>query len=59
MAIGSAGANATAVIDGEVDANVHSGGQREWDSAAPAGVLTATGVALAPILLGAIRDAYR
>jgi 3'(2'), 5'-bisphosphate nucleotidase len=44
VAIGSAGAKAMAVIDGEVDAYVHAGGQWEWDSAAPAGVLMAAGM---------------
>ncbi|OBJ04854.1 3'(2'),5'-bisphosphate nucleotidase CysQ [Mycobacterium alsense] len=44
VAIGSAGAKAMAVIDGHVDAYVHAGGQWEWDSAAPAGVLMAAGM---------------
>lgn len=44
VAIGSAGAKAMAVVDGEVDAYVHAGGQWEWDSAAPAGVLMAAGM---------------
>jgi len=44
VAIGSAGAKAMAVIDGVVDAYVHAGGQWEWDSAAPAGVLMAAGM---------------
>ncbi|MCV7349468.1 3'(2'),5'-bisphosphate nucleotidase CysQ [Mycobacterium parmense] len=86
VAIGSAGAKAMAMIDGDVDAYVHAGGQWEWDSAAPAGVVMAAGMhasrldgsplrynqldpylpdfvmcraELAPILLGAIRDAWR
>jgi 3'(2'), 5'-bisphosphate nucleotidase len=86
VAIGSAGAKAMAIIDGDVDAYVHAGGQWEWDSAAPAGVVMAAGMhasrldgspmrynqldpylpdfvmcraELAPILLGAIRDAWR
>lgn len=42
--MGSAGAKITAVIDGEVDAYVHAGGQYEWDSAAPVAVATATGL---------------
>jgi 3'(2'), 5'-bisphosphate nucleotidase len=33
-----------AVVDGHVDAYVHAGGQWEWDSAAPAGVLMAAGM---------------
>lgn len=42
--IGSAGAKAMAVVDGYVDAYVHAGGQWEWDSAAPAGVVQAAGM---------------
>jgi 3'(2'), 5'-bisphosphate nucleotidase len=42
--LGSAGAKAMAVVLGEVDAYVHSGGQYEWDSAAPAVVATAAGL---------------
>jgi len=44
VGIGSAGAKAMAMIDGHVDAYVHSGGQWEWDSAAPAGVVMAAGM---------------
>jgi 3'(2'), 5'-bisphosphate nucleotidase len=44
VAIGSAGAKAMAVIDGHVDAYLHAGGQWEWDSAAPAGVILAAGM---------------
>jgi 3'(2'), 5'-bisphosphate nucleotidase len=42
--IGSAGAKALAVVSGEVDAYLHAGGQWEWDSAAPAGVVRAAGL---------------
>ncbi len=42
--IGSAGAKAMAVVRGEVDAYLHAGGQWEWDSAAPAGVVLAAGM---------------
>jgi 3'(2'), 5'-bisphosphate nucleotidase len=42
--LGSAGAKAAAVISGDVDAYVHSGGQYEWDSAAPAAVVMAAGM---------------
>lgn len=42
--IGSAGAKAMAIIDGVADAYVHAGGQWEWDSAAPAGVVSAAGM---------------
>jgi len=44
VGIGSAGAKAMAVVRGDVDAYVHAGGQYEWDSAAPAGVVTAAGL---------------
>lgn len=86
VSIGSAGAKAMAIIDGYVDAYLHAGGQWEWDSAAPAGVMLAAGMhasrldgsplrynqldpylpdllmcraEVAPILLGAIADAWR
>ena len=42
--IGSAGAKAMAVVRGDVDAYLHAGGQWEWDSAAPAGVVLAAGL---------------
>lgn len=42
--IGSAGAKAMAVVTGDVDAYLHAGGQWEWDSAAPAGVVRAAGL---------------
>jgi 3'(2'), 5'-bisphosphate nucleotidase len=42
--MGSAGAKAMAVVAGEADAYVHSGGQYEWDSAAPVGVVLAAGL---------------
>lgn len=42
--LGSAGAKAAAVITGQVDAYVHSGGQHEWDSAAPVAVARAAGL---------------
>lgn len=44
IGIGSAGAKAMAVVRGDVDAYVHAGGQYEWDSAAPAGVVLAAGL---------------
>jgi 3'(2'), 5'-bisphosphate nucleotidase len=44
VGIGSAGAKAMAVVRGDVDAYVHAGGQWEWDSAAPAGVVIAAGL---------------
>lgn len=42
--LGSAGAKAAAVIQGAADAYVHSGGQYEWDSAAPVAVAWAAGL---------------
>ncbi|MDT5015759.1 MAG: 3(2), 5-bisphosphate nucleotidase [Mycobacterium sp.] len=44
VGIGSAGAKAMAVVRGDVDAYIHAGGQWEWDSAAPAGVVRAAGL---------------
>jgi 3'(2'), 5'-bisphosphate nucleotidase len=41
--IGSAGAKIAAVLQGQVDAYVHGGGQYEWDNAAPAAVALAAG----------------
>ena len=42
--MGSAGAKAMAVIRGEADIYLHSGGQYEWDSCAPAAVALAQGL---------------
>ncbi len=42
--LGSAGAKAAAVITGDADAYLHSGGQYEWDSAAPVAVAQAAGL---------------
>ncbi len=42
--MGSAGAKAMAVLRGYADAYLHSGGQWEWDSAAPVGVVAAAGL---------------
>ncbi len=42
--MGSAGAKAMAVIRGEADIYLHSGGQYEWDSAAPVAVAQAFGL---------------
>jgi 3'(2'), 5'-bisphosphate nucleotidase len=42
--LGSAGAKAAAVIAGDADAYVHSGGQYEWDSAAPVAVARSAGL---------------
>jgi 3'(2'), 5'-bisphosphate nucleotidase len=42
--MGSAGAKAMAVLRGSASAYVHAGGQYEWDSAAPVGVVQAAGL---------------
>jgi|SRR5579871_76249 len=42
--MGSAGAKAMAVVLGDGDIYAHSGGQYEWDSAAPVAVAAATGL---------------
>jgi 3'(2'), 5'-bisphosphate nucleotidase len=44
VALGSAGAKAMAVVLGHVDIYAHSGGQYEWDNAAPAAVALAAGL---------------
>ncbi len=41
--LGSAGAKSMAVVRGSADVYVHSGGQYEWDSCAPAAVAKAAG----------------
>ncbi|MCA0145920.1 inositol monophosphatase family protein [Blastococcus sp. LR1] len=42
--LGSAGYKTLAVVRGEVDAYVHSGGMYQWDSAAPVAIARATGL---------------
>jgi 3'(2'), 5'-bisphosphate nucleotidase len=42
--MGSAGAKAMAVVLGEADIYLHSGGQYEWDNAAPVAVAVAAGL---------------
>lgn len=42
--MGSAGAKAMAVVRGEADIYLHTGGQYEWDSAAPVAVAAAHGL---------------
>lgn len=44
LALGSVGAKVAQVIRGAADAYVHSGGQSEWDSAAPVAVALACGL---------------
>jgi 3'(2'), 5'-bisphosphate nucleotidase len=42
--MGSAGAKAMAVVRGEADIYLHTGGQYEWDNCAPAAVAQAAGL---------------
>jgi 3'(2'), 5'-bisphosphate nucleotidase len=49
IAMGSAGAKAMAVVRGEADIYLHSGGQYEWDSCAPAAVALANGLHISRI----------
>lgn len=44
VAMGSAGAKAMAVVRGEAEIYLHTGGQYEWDSCAPAAVAMACGL---------------
>jgi 3'(2'), 5'-bisphosphate nucleotidase len=44
VAMGSAGAKAMAVVRGEAEVYLHSGGQYEWDSCAPVAVAAAHGL---------------
>ena len=44
MPLGSAGFKALAVVRGAVEIYAHSGGQYEWDSAAPVAVALAHGM---------------
>jgi len=44
MEMGSAGAKVAAVVQGRAEVYVHSGGQYEWDSAAPVAVARAAGL---------------
>lgn len=44
VGMGSAGAKAMAVVRGEADIYLHTGGQYEWDSCAPAAVALAHGL---------------
>ena len=44
LPMGSAGAKIMAVVRGEADVYVHSGGQYEWDSCAPVAVAQAAGL---------------
>jgi 3'(2'), 5'-bisphosphate nucleotidase len=44
VGMGSAGAKAMAVVRGEADIYLHSGGQYEWDNCAPSAVAAAAGL---------------
>ncbi|WP_156377832.1 3'(2'),5'-bisphosphate nucleotidase CysQ [Sphingopyxis sp. Root1497] len=44
LGMGSAGAKAMAVVRGEADIYLHTGGQYEWDNCAPAAVAAAAGL---------------
>ena len=44
LPMGSAGAKAMAVVRGEADIYLHTGGQFEWDSCAPVAVARAHGL---------------
>lgn len=44
LAMGSAGAKAMAVVRGEADIYLHTGGQYEWDNCAPAAVAVSAGL---------------
>jgi len=44
IGMGSAGAKAMAVVLGEAEVYLHSGGQYEWDSCAPVAVAKAHGL---------------
>ncbi|MCG7348143.1 3'(2'),5'-bisphosphate nucleotidase CysQ [Sphingomonas sp. ACRSK] len=44
VAMGSAGAKAMAVVRGEADIYLHTGGQYEWDNCAPVAVAAAAGL---------------
>ncbi|OYX62509.1 MAG: 3'(2'),5'-bisphosphate nucleotidase CysQ [Sphingomonadales bacterium 32-64-17] len=49
LPMGSAGAKAMAVVRGEAEIYLHSGGQFEWDSCAPAAVAAAHGLHISRI----------
>lgn len=55
LPMGSAGAKAMAVVLGEADIYLHSGGQYAWDNAAPVAVACAAGLAVSRIDGSAMR----
>ena len=62
VAMGSAGAKAMAVVRGEAEIYLHTGGQFEWDSCAPAAVAKAYGLHISRVdgspLIYNQRDTY-
>ena len=56
--LGSAGYKVCAVLRGEADAYLHSGGQYEWDSAAPVAVARAAGLHTSRIDGSALQPAH-
>ena len=55
LAMGSAGAKAMAVVRGEADIYLHTGGQYEWDNCAPVAVAQAAGLHVSRVDGSAIR----
>lgn len=53
--MGSAGAKAMAIVLGAADVYAHSGGQYQWDSAAPAAVAAAAGLHVSRLAGGPLR----
>jgi 3'(2'), 5'-bisphosphate nucleotidase len=53
--MGSAGAKTMAVVRGEADIYLHSGGQHEWDNCAPVAVARAAGLHVSRLNGGALR----
>ena len=55
LAMGSAGAKAMAVVRGEADIYLHTGGQYEWDNCAPVAVAQAAGLHVSRVDGSALR----
>lgn len=55
LAMGSAGAKAMAVVRGDADIYLHTGGQYEWDNCAPVAVAQAAGLHVSRVDGSAIR----
>lgn len=54
LPLGSVGGKVGAILRGEADAYVHTGGQHEWDLAAPLAVATAAGLHVSRLTGGPI-----